>query len=95
MNNALTRRNFLKQTSFLTAGLTTLGSATLRAAKGPNDKIILGSGICGTVVNAEPKSIYVTIRVDESTNTKLRVLRSAIIRVGQPEEPATDGKEAG
>ena len=60
-----------------------------------NDKIILGSGICGTVVNAEPKSIYVTIRVDESTNTKLRVLRSAIIRVGQPEEPATDGKEAG
>ena len=60
-----------------------------------NDKIILGSGICGTVVNAEPKSMYVTIRVDESTNTKLRVLRSAIIRVGQPDETAADGKEAG
>lgn len=60
-----------------------------------NDKIILGSGICGTVVNAEPKSIYVTIRVDESTNTKLRVLRSAIVRVGQPDETEGDAKEAG
>jgi preprotein translocase subunit YajC len=60
-----------------------------------NDKIILGSGICGTVVNAEPKSVYVTIRVDESTNTKLRVLRSAIIRVGQPDEAEVDAKNAG
>lgn len=60
-----------------------------------NDKIILGSGICGTVVNAEPKSVYVTIRVDESTNTKLRVLRSAIIRVGQPDEVEADSKNAG
>jgi preprotein translocase subunit YajC len=60
-----------------------------------NDKIILGSGICGTVVNAEPKSIYVTIKVDESTNTKLRVLRSAIVRVGQPDEADGNAKEAG
>lgn len=60
-----------------------------------NDKIILGSGICGTVVNAEPKSVYVTIRVDESTNTKLRVLRSAIVRVGQPDEFEGTGKDAG
>jgi preprotein translocase subunit YajC len=59
-----------------------------------NDKIILGSGICGTVVNAEPKSVYVTIRVDESTNTKLRVLRSAIVRVGQPDETEGEGKAA-
>lgn len=60
-----------------------------------HDKIILSSGICGTVMNAEPKSVYVTIRVDESTNTKLRVLRSAIIRVGQPDEVAADAKNAG
>lgn len=59
-----------------------------------NDKVILGSGICGTVVNAAPKSIYVTVRVDDSTNTKLRVLRSAIARVGQPEESASEAKEA-
>lgn len=60
-----------------------------------NDKIILGSGICGTVVNAAPKSVYVTIRVDDSTNTKMRVLRSAIARVGQPDETEADAKEAG
>ena len=59
-----------------------------------NDKIILGSGICGTVVNAAPKSVYVTIRVDDSTNTKMRVLRSAIARVGQPDETEADAKEA-
>jgi preprotein translocase subunit YajC len=60
-----------------------------------HDKIILSSGICGTVMNAEPKSVYVTIRVDESTNTKLRVLRSAIVRVGQPDEIEADAKNAG
>lgn len=60
-----------------------------------HDKIILSSGICGTVMNAEPKSVYVTIRVDESTNTKLRVLRSAIVRVGQPDEVEADAKNAG
>ena len=59
-----------------------------------NDKVILGSGICGTVVNAAPKSVYVTIRVDDSTNTKVRVLRSAIARVGQPDETEADAKEA-
>ena len=39
----LSRRNFLKQTSLLTASVATLGSASsLRAAKGPNEKVILG-----------------------------------------------------
>ena len=42
MNNALTRRDFLKQTAIATAGLATLGSTSSRAAKGPNDKILLG-----------------------------------------------------
>src|SRR5882762_9580672 len=43
MNNALTRRHFLKQTSILTASVATLGSyRSLRAAKGPNEKVILG-----------------------------------------------------
>ena len=59
-----------------------------------NDHVITVGGICGTVVNAAPKSTYVTIRVDDSTNTKLRVLRSAISRVGQPDEAEADAKEA-
>src|SRR6185503_15855815 len=59
-----------------------------------NDHVITLGGICGTVVNAAPKSTYVTIRVDDSTNTKLRVLSSAISRVGQPDETEADAKEA-
>lgn len=57
-----------------------------------NDKVITVGGICGTVVNASPKSTYVTLRVDD--NTKLRVLRSAISRVGHPEEVPSDGKDS-
>ena len=40
MNSSITRRDFLKQTSVLTAGLVTVGSAArVRAAKGPNEKV--------------------------------------------------------
>jgi predicted dehydrogenase len=43
MTNAVNRRDFLKQTSVITAGLATLGSAfSLRAANSPNDKVIVG-----------------------------------------------------
>src|SRR5260221_11996882 len=40
MNASITRRDFLKQTSVLTAGLATVGSAgRVRAAKSPNEKV--------------------------------------------------------
>lgn len=51
-----------------------------------NDHVVTVGGICGTVVNVSPNSIYLTIRVDDSNNTRLKVLRSAISRVGQPDE---------
>jgi predicted dehydrogenase len=42
MIDSISRRNFLKQSSVLTAGLATLGSAvSLRAAKGPNEKVVV------------------------------------------------------
>src|SRR5438876_5295646 len=42
MNSSLTRRKFLRQTSLLTASLATLGPAIrLRAAKSPNDRVLL------------------------------------------------------
>jgi preprotein translocase subunit YajC len=43
-----------------------------------NDRVLTFSGIYGTVVNASQESPDVTIRVDESSNTKLRILRSSI-----------------
>lgn len=46
-----------------------------------NDRVILQSGIVGTIFNVESGARYVTIKVDESTNTKLKVLKSAIATV--------------
>jgi len=46
-----------------------------------NDRVVTIGGIYGTIVNAQKDLDEVTIRVDESTNTKLRMQRSAIARV--------------
>jgi preprotein translocase subunit YajC len=46
-----------------------------------NDRVVTVGGIVGTVVNVQKGSEEVTIKVDESTNTKLRVIRSSIGRV--------------
>ena len=46
-----------------------------------NDRVVTIGGIYGTVVNAQKDLDEVTIKVDESTNTKLRMQRSAIARV--------------
>jgi preprotein translocase subunit YajC len=56
-----------------------------------NDRVVTIGGILGTVVLAMPDSKYVTIRVDDSTGTKLRVLRSAISQVGAAAEEAESG----
>ncbi len=46
-----------------------------------NDRVVTIGGIFGTVVMASKDSDEVTLRVDENTNTKLRLQRSAIARV--------------
>ncbi len=46
-----------------------------------NDRVVTIGGIHGVVVNVAKGTEEVTIRVDEASNTKLRVLRSAISRV--------------
>ena len=46
-----------------------------------NDRVVTIGGIIGTVVTTSKDSEEVTIRVDESSNTKLRMQRSAIARV--------------
>ena len=46
-----------------------------------NDRVVTIGGIYGTVVNAQKGSEDVSIKVDETTNTKLRILRSSVSRV--------------
>ncbi len=46
-----------------------------------NDRVVTAGGIIGVIVNASPDSDQVTVRVDESNNTKLVILKSSIARV--------------
>ena len=46
-----------------------------------NDRVVTIGGIYGVVVNLQKDTQEVTIRVDEGTNSKLRVRRSAISEV--------------
>jgi preprotein translocase subunit YajC len=56
-----------------------------------NDRVITIGGIYGVVTNVQRDAQRVTIRVDESTGTKLRVNMSAIGRVltGEDQESGT------
>lgn len=56
-----------------------------------NDRIITIGGIYGTVVNAPKGSAEITIRVDENSNSRVRILRSAVSRVLTGEE-STESK---
>ena len=51
-----------------------------------NDHVLTIGGLYGVVVNAAPGSRTVTIRVDDSTGTKIKILRSAISQVGAVDE---------
>jgi preprotein translocase subunit YajC len=46
-----------------------------------NDRIVTIGGIYGVVSNVRQDSDEVTIKVDEATNTKLKVTRASIARV--------------
>jgi len=54
--------------------------AMLRALK-RNDRVITSGGIYGVVTNVHESADEVTVKVDEATNTKLRMTRGAISRV--------------
>jgi preprotein translocase subunit YajC len=53
-----------------------------------NDKVTTSSGIIGVVVAIKEGEDEVTLRVDETTNSRLRVLKSSIARVVTEEQQA-------
>ena len=59
-----------------------------------NDRVVTIGGILGVVVNAPSGSDKVTIRVDETNNTRIDVLRSSISRVLSDEKQEA-GKSEG
>jgi len=61
-----------------------------------NDRVVTVGGIHGIVTNVQRDAERVTIRVDETTGTKLRVNMSAIARVmtGDEQETAPGGNKS-
>lgn len=53
-----------------------------------NDRVVTAGGIYGVVVNVPQGVDEVTLRVDETSNTRIKVTRSSIVRV-LGDEPAT------
>jgi preprotein translocase subunit YajC len=61
-----------------------------------NTRVVTIGGIIGTIVGFGKTKEEVILRVDEKTNTRIRVLRSAISRpLKTDEELAGEGKELG
>ncbi len=58
-----------------------------------NDEIITVGGVYGTVVNAQQDADYITIKVDENSNTKLRITRSSVQTVLNKEKKNGDKKQ--
>ena len=54
-----------------------------------NDRVVTIGGIYGVVTNVQRDAQRVTVRVDESTGTKLRLNMTAIARVLTAEEQET------
>ena len=46
-----------------------------------NDRVVTAGGIIGTVLSIREDANYVTLRIDESTNTKMQVITSSIVKV--------------
>ena len=52
-----------------------------------NDEVVTAGGIRGTVANIRDGGEFITIRVDENTNTKMKILKKSVIRVLSEDEP--------
>ncbi len=60
-----------------------------------NDRVVTSGGIYGVVTNVQRDTNEVTIKVDEATNTKLRVTLDSIARVTSDESASEGGTKPG
>jgi preprotein translocase subunit YajC len=58
-----------------------------------NDRVVTSGGIIGIVANI--KDDEVTLKVDESSNVRLRVTRSSVVKILGGEEPAKEQQKNG
>jgi len=60
-----------------------------------NDRVVTAGGIYGVVTNVQRDTNEVTIKVDEATNTKLRITLDSIARVTSDESTGEGGTKPG
>ena len=60
-----------------------------------NDKVVTSGGIIGIVASIKDKEDEVTLKVDESSNVRLRMTKSSIVRVLGGEESGKEQKNGG
>lgn len=66
---------------------------TMLKALQKNDRVVTIGGVYGVITNLREDIDEVTIRVDENTNTKLRITRSSVARVLSTDEGTAAGAE--
>jgi preprotein translocase subunit YajC len=57
-----------------------------------NDKVVTTSGIIGVVTAIKENEDEVTLRVDDTSNTRIRVLRSSIARITSGDQAVGETK---
>lgn len=57
-----------------------------------NDRVVTSAGILGVVVAMKENEDEVTLKVDDATNTRIRVLKSTIVRITSGDQPAAEAK---
>src|SRR5438552_17916573 len=60
-----------------------------------NDRVVTSGGIIGIIASIKENEDEVTLKVDESSNVRLRVTKSSIARILGGEESAKEQKETG
>jgi preprotein translocase subunit YajC len=65
------------------------------AALKKNDKVVTQAGILGVVVGIKENEDEVTLKVDDSTNSRMRVLKSSIARILPSGEEAKEEAKTG
>ena len=62
------------------------------AAMKKNDRVVTSGGILGVIVSMKDNEDEVTLRVDDTSNTRIRVLKSSIVRVTSGDATAGETK---
>ena len=57
-----------------------------------NDKVVTSGGILGVVVAIKEGEDEVTLKVDDTSNTRVRVLRSSVVKILSDEPTAGESK---